>query len=197
MGKTADGGLIDAWRAARAREPGVARRTAQGMAERARIVLLAAEGVENKDISLRRGAVPKTEGKRRRGREASRGGLDDEPVPARHATSATTRSPRSFAIPLAPPGTERTGACVRWRKPPGFAFDDLSDLEAFDLQPDRTETSQAFDDPLFVEKVRDIVGLPLSPPECALVLCVDEKSQIQALDRSQPLLPTRPDRSSD
>ena len=64
--------------------------------------------------------------------------------------------------------------------------------KAFNLQPHRTETFKLSADPLFVEKVRDIVGLYLSPPERALVLCVDEKSQIQALDRSQPLLPMRP-----
>ena len=63
---------------------------------------------------------------------------------------------------------------------------------AFGLQPHRTETFKLSTDPLFVEKVRDIVGLYMSPPERALVLCVDEKSQIQALDRTQPLLPMRP-----
>ena len=64
--------------------------------------------------------------------------------------------------------------------------------KAFSLQPHRVETFKLSTDPLFVEKVRDIVGLYLSPPERALVLCVDEKSQIQALDRTQPLLPLRP-----
>jgi transposase len=64
--------------------------------------------------------------------------------------------------------------------------------KAFSLQPHRSETFKLSADPLFVEKVRDIVGLYLSPPERALVLCVDEKSQIQALDRTQPLLPMRP-----
>jgi hypothetical protein len=63
---------------------------------------------------------------------------------------------------------------------------------AFGLQPHRSETFKPSTDPLFVEKVRDIVGLYLAPPERAMVLCVDEKSQIQALDRSQPLLPIRP-----
>ena len=63
---------------------------------------------------------------------------------------------------------------------------------AFGLQPHRVETFKLSSDPLFVEKVRDIVGLYLSPPERAVVLCVDEKSQVQALDRSQPLLPMRP-----
>ena len=63
---------------------------------------------------------------------------------------------------------------------------------AFGLQPHRTESFKLSSDPLFIEKVRDIVGLYLSPPERALVLCVDEKSQIQALDRTRPLLPLRP-----
>jgi transposase len=66
------------------------------------------------------------------------------------------------------------------------------DLAAFALQPHRSETFELSRDPLFIEKVRDIVGFYLNPPERALVLCVDEKAQIQALDRTQPLLPMRP-----
>src|SRR5215813_12351497 len=62
---------------------------------------------------------------------------------------------------------------------------------AFGLQPHRTEAFKLSKDPLFVEKVRDIVGLYLDPPDRALVLCADEKAQIQALDRTQPLLPMR------
>ena len=64
--------------------------------------------------------------------------------------------------------------------------------QAFGLQPHRTETFKLSPDPLLIEKVRDIVGLYMNPPEHALVLCVDEKSQIQALERTQPLLPMRP-----
>jgi transcriptional regulator with XRE-family HTH domain len=63
---------------------------------------------------------------------------------------------------------------------------------AFSLAPHRAETFKLSRDPLFIEKVRDIVGLYLDPPDRALVLCVDEKSQIQALDRTAPLLPMRP-----
>jgi transposase len=63
---------------------------------------------------------------------------------------------------------------------------------AFSLQPHRSETFKLSTDPLFVEKVRDVVGLYMNPPEHAIVLCVDEKSQMQALDRTQPLLPMRP-----
>jgi hypothetical protein len=63
---------------------------------------------------------------------------------------------------------------------------------AFSLQPDRVETFKLSSDPFFVEKIRDIVGLYLNPPQRALVFCVDEKSQIQALDRTRPVLPLRP-----
>lgn len=63
---------------------------------------------------------------------------------------------------------------------------------AFGLQPHRRDTFKLSTDPLFVEKVRDIVGLYLNPPDKAVVLCVDEKSQIQALDRTQPVLPLAP-----
>jgi len=63
---------------------------------------------------------------------------------------------------------------------------------AFSLQPHRSETFKLSTDPLFIEKVRDIVGLYLNPPDRAVVLCVDEKTQVQALDRSQPILPLRP-----
>jgi transposase len=78
-------------------------------------------------------------------------------------------------------------------KAAGFAPSTIHRIwKAFNLQPHRTETFKLSTDPLFVKKVRDIVGLYLSPPERALVLCVDEKSQIQALDRTQPLLPMRP-----
>ena len=72
------------------------------------------------------------------------------------------------------------------------AVDDPPHLACLGLQPHRSETFKLSSDPFFVEKVRDIIGLYLNPPERALVLCVDEKSQIQALDRTQPLLPMRP-----
>ena len=64
--------------------------------------------------------------------------------------------------------------------------------KAFGLQPHRTETFKLSPDPLLVKKVRDVVGLYVNPPEHAVVLCVDEKSQIQALERTQPILPMRP-----
>ena len=64
--------------------------------------------------------------------------------------------------------------------------------KAFELQPHRSETFELSSDPLFVDKARDIVGLYLAPPDRALALCIDEKSQIQALDREQPVLPMMP-----
>ena len=69
--------------------------------------------------------------------------------------------------------------------------------KAFALQPHRSETFKLSPDPQFIEKVRDVVGLYMNPPENAVVLCVDEKSQIQALERTQPILPLRPGVPSD
>jgi hypothetical protein len=66
---------------------------------------------------------------------------------------------------------------------------------AFGLQPHRVESWKLSKDPLFIDKVREVVGLYLAPPERAVVLCVDEKSQIQALDRTSPILPVRPRRT--
>jgi transposase len=84
-------------------------------------------------------------------------------------------------------------ASGRWPQRTGLSQSAISRIgRAFSLQPHRTETFKLSTDPLFIEKVRDIVGLYLAPPDRALVLCVDEKTQIQALDRSQPLLPLRP-----
>src|SRR3954470_8958499 len=75
----------------------------------------------------------------------------------------------------------------------GLSADTIGRIwRAFGLQPHRSETFRLSPDPQFIEKVRDIVGLYLSPPSNAVVLCVDEKSQIQALERTQPLLPLRP-----
>ena len=86
----------------------------------------------------------------------------------------------------------RTGRRVRWPPRSGSPAAVSRIWRAFGLQPHRTETWKLSADPLFVDKVRDVVGLYLNPPERAVVLCVDEKSQIQALDRTQPILPMRP-----
>jgi transposase len=111
----------------------------------------------------------------------------------RHAPSTTRASmpssPRRWrACRLAP----RTGARAAWRATRACRRRRSRIWRAFGLQPHRQETFKLSSDPLFVEKVRDIVGLYLDPPLKAMVLCVDEKSQIQALDRTQPLLPLAP-----
>ena len=84
----------------------------------------------------------------------------------------------------------RTGRCVAWRNKPAFPrARSIGFFRLFGLQPHRSKSFKLSTDPFFVDKVRDIVGLYLNPPDKALVLCVDEKSQIQALERTQPILP--------
>ena len=171
------------------------RKTAQAMALRARIVLACGSGHTNTDVAEDLGVTLQTVGKwRHRFVQDRLDGLFDEPRPGapRRVTdqkieelivrtletmprNATHWSTRSMA-----------GAC-------GVSQSTVSRIwRAFALQPHRTETFKLSRDPLFIEKVRDIVGLYLNPPDRALVLCVDEKSQIQALNRAQPLLPMRP-----
>jgi transposase len=171
------------------------RKTGQGLAQRARIVLLAGEGAENKDISLRVGAAPNTVGKwRRRFSERRIDGLLDEPRPGAPRQIGDDDVAEVIRQTLETTPRDATHWSLRsMAKAAGFAPSTIHRIwKAFNLQPHRSETFKLSSDPRFVEKVRDIVGLYLSPPEHALVLCVDEKSQIQALDRSQPLLPMRP-----
>lgn len=171
------------------------RRTAQGLARRAKIVLLAAEGFENKEIARRLGADQKTVGKwRRRFAEHRLDGLHDEPRPGapRQITDDEIAETIRLTLETTPPNATHWSLRGMARAT-GYAPSTIHRIwQAFGLQPHRTETFKLSADPFFVEKVRDIVGLYLDPPEHALVLCVDEKSQIQALDRTQPLLPMRP-----
>jgi len=171
------------------------RKTAQGLAQRARIVLAAAEGLENQAIVARVGASANTVGKwRRRFAERRLDGLYDEPRPGapRQIGDAEIAEVVRRTLEETPPDS------THWSlRAMAAAVDHAPSTihriwQAFGLQPHRSETFKLSSDPLFVEKVRDIVGLYLDPPERALVLCVDEKSQIQALDRTQPLLPMRP-----
>src|SRR5580698_1322614 len=171
------------------------RRTAQGLAQRARIALLAAEGVENKDISLRVGAAPNTVGKwRRRSAEHRVEGLYDEPRPGAPRQIGDDEVAEVVRQTLEAAPRDATHWSLRsMAKAAGFAPSTIHRIwKAFNLQPHRTETFKLSTDPLFVEKVRDIVGLYLSPPKHAVVVSIDEKSQIQGLDRTQPLLPMRP-----
>src|SRR3712207_1944144 len=171
------------------------RKTAQDLALRARIVLGCAAGVTNQAVAREAGVCAHTVGKwRERFARDRLEGLRDEPrsgaprtvtdervaellvrtletMPA-DATHWSTRS-MAAACGLSPATVQRV-----WR--------------AFGLKPHRVETFKLSADPEFVEKVRDIVGLYLRPPDRALVLCVDEKTEMQALERTQPVLPLRP-----
>ena len=171
------------------------RGTAQGLALRARIVLAAAEGVENKEICRRFGVMPNTAGKwRRRYAQSGLEGLYDEPRPGAPREIGDDEIAETVRLTL----ETRPAGATHWSlrsmaKAVGHAPSTIHRIwKAFSLQPHRAETFKLSSDPLFVEKVRDIIGLYMAPPQRALVLCVDEKSQIQALDRTQPLLPMRP-----
>ncbi len=171
------------------------RRTAQALALRARIVLAAADGLENKEICRRLDVVPNTAGKwRRRYAEQGIDGLHDEARPGAPREIGDDEIAETIRLTL-----ERTPeGATHWSlrsmaEAVGHAPSTIHRIwKAFGLQPHRVETFKLSTDPLFVEKVRDIIGLYMAPPQRALVLCVDEKSQIQALDRTQPLLPLRP-----
>ena len=172
-----------------------AQKTGQAMARRARIVLAAATGLENKAICTEVGADANTVGKwRRRFAEHRLDGLLDEPRPGTPRQIGDDEIAETIRLTLetTPPGATHWSLRSMARAV-GYAPSTIHRIwRAFDLQPHRSETFKLSNDPLFVEKVRDIVGLYMAPPERALVLCVDEKSQIQALDRTQPLLPMRP-----
>jgi transposase len=171
------------------------RRTAHGLARRAEIVLLAAAGLQNKEIAARINTHAETVGTWRR-RFAERGldGLYDEPRPGAPRRIGDEEIAETVRRTLEETPPDATHWSLRsMARATGYAPSTIHRIwKAFGLQPHRSETFKLSTDPLFVEKVRDIVGLYLAPPERAMVLCVDEKSQIQALDRSQPLLPMRP-----
>jgi transposase len=171
------------------------RRTAQGLAKRAQIVLLAAKGLENRDICAELGLSPNTVGRWRRRFATHRiDGLHDEPRPGAPREISDDEVAETIRLTLETTPPNATHWSLRsMARAVGYAPSTIHRIwKAFSLQPHRAETFKLSTDPLFVDKIRDIVGLYLCPPEHALVLCVDEKSQIQALDRTQPLLPMRP-----
>jgi transposase len=171
------------------------RTSAQALAQRSRIVLLAADGLKNTEVAERVGVSRATAAIwRSRFAERRLDGLLDEPRPGRPRTitdeqveevviktlettprDATHWSTRSMAREV---GLTQSAVLRIWK--------------AFGLQPHRREPWKLSQDPQFIDKVRDVVGLYLNPPERAVVLCVDEKSQIQALDRTAPILPMLP-----
>ncbi len=171
------------------------RKTAQALAFRARLILACAEGAKNQDIAAEFRVTRPTVGKWRARFIAHRlDGLLDEPRPGapRQITDADVEQVITKTLESTP--KDATHWSTRsMAKASGLTQSAVSRIwRAFALQPHRTETFKLSKDPLFIEKVRDIVGLYLNPPDRALVLCVDEKGQIQALDRTQPILPMRP-----
>lgn len=171
------------------------KKTAQQIAARARIVLACAEGEDNKVIAERLG-VSKQMVCRWRGRFAADGmdGLYDEPRPGapRRISDAVVERAVVATLESTPQG-ETHWSTRSLARHVGLSQSTVGRIwRAFGLQPHRTETHKLSKDPLLIPKVRDIVGLYMNPPDRAVVLCVDEKSQIQALNRTQPLLPMRP-----
>jgi transposase len=170
-------------------------KSANAVAMRSRIVLAAAEGMGNTAVAAKLGVQVGTARKWRNRFLAERlEGVLDEPRPGRPRTvvdeqveavitrtletspkDATHWSTRSLAAEL---GMSQSAVSRIWR--------------AFGLAPHRQDSWKLSKDPQFIDKVRDVVGLYLDPPEAAVVLCVDEKSQIQALDRTQPVFPMMP-----
>jgi transposase len=171
------------------------RNTAQALAFRARIVLRCATGLENQQVAADLRIDKTTVGKwRRRFVEHRIDGLRDEP---RSGTPRTIEDARIEAMIVrtlesVPPDATHWSSRGMARAC-GLSVSSVQRIwRAFGLQPHRLETFKLSTDPDFVAKVRDVVGLYVAPPARAIVLCVDEKSQIQALDRSQPMLPMRP-----
>jgi transposase len=175
----------------------IARRpkSSQAMALRAQIVLHCAQGMSNSEVARRLHVTGATAGKwRERFRQAGLDGLLDEPrvgaprkITDRQVEEVVTRTLESM------PANSTHWSTRRMAKKTGLSQTAIVRIwRAFGLQPHRVENFKLSKDPQFVEKVRDIVGLYLNPPDRAIVLCVDEKSQVQALNRTQPMLPLAP-----
>jgi transposase len=169
--------------------------TAQALAMRARVVMASASGRSILDVAREEGISWAT-AKRWRSRFIRRrlDGLLDEPRPGAPRQVSDAEVERVLTLTLESTPRDATHWSTRaMAKSSGLSQTTVARIwRAFALQPHRTETFKLSKDPLFIEKVRDIVGLYLQPPDRALVLSVDEKSQIQALDRSAPVLPLRP-----
>jgi transposase len=171
------------------------RTSAQALALRSRIVLLAADGLRNTEIAAELGIHRNAAGKwRARFLEHRLDGLTDEPRPGRPRTISDEQVEEVVIKTLETTPKDATHWSTRsLAKEVGLTQSAVQRIwRAFGLQPHRRETWKLSKDPLFIDKVKDVVGLYLNPPERAVVLCVDEKSQIQALDRSAPILPLLP-----
>ncbi len=164
----------------------------KGLVDRGRIVLWSAEGMTNKEIASRLGLSARTVGKwRARYLEGGLQGLHDELRPGRPRSIEDERIATLLTTTLTrKPEGETHWSCRTMAAEAGVSKSTVHRIwRTVRLQPHRYEYFKLSTDPFFVEKVRDIVGLYLNPPTHAIVLCVDEKTQCQALERSQPILP--------
>lgn len=171
------------------------RKTAHALARRARIILLSASGLTNTAVATQVGVTRAVVGQWRKRFLARRlDGLLDEPRPGAPRRITDREVEQVITRTLAGPPADATHWSTRaMAAATGLSQTAVSRIwRAFALKPHRTRTFKLSTDPLFIDKVRDIVGLYLHPPDRALVLCADEKSQIQALERTQPILPLRP-----
>ena len=171
------------------------RRVARSISDRCRMILRCADGLTNKAVAAELGVHEHTVGKwRRRFLKERIEGLSDEPRPGRPRTLTDDQVAKVVERTLSATPADATHWSLRsMAEESGLSHTTIWRIwGAFGLQPHRSETFKLSSDPHFVDKVRDVVGLYLSPPDRALVLCVDEKSQIQALDRTQPVLPMLP-----
>jgi transposase len=170
-------------------------RVARSLSERCRVILRCADGVPSKSVASELGVDEHTVGKwRRRFLKDRIEGLLDEARPGRPRTIDDDQVAAVIERTLRSTPKDATHWSIRsMATTTGYSHTTIRRIwNAFGLQPHRSETFKLSSDPLFVDKVRDIVGLYLSPPNRAVVLSVDEKSQIQALDREQPVLPMMP-----
>ena len=171
------------------------RTSAQALAMRSRIVLACAEGRSNSVVAAQLGVSAQMVGKwRARFVEARLDGLADDPRPGRPASITAEQVEDVVVATLeSTPGNATHWSRAKMAERTGLSKSSIGRIwRAFELKPHRAETFKLSTDPLFVEKVFDVVGLYLNPPEGAVVLSVDEKSQVQALARSQPAFPMMP-----
>lgn len=167
----------------------------RSLSDRCRMVLLCADGLQSKEVAERLRVHEHTVGKwRRRFVKDRMQGLTDEYRPGRPRTVSDAQVAQVIERTLNTTPRDATHWSIRsMAAETGLSHTTIRRIwAAFGLQPHRSETFKLSTDPLFVDKVQDIVGLYMSPPNRAVVLCVDEKSQIQALDREQPVLPMAP-----